>query len=102
MMATPHLHTYPGKAGTIDANKVLCAYCDGVVEPETPIYTGLPSDKELLSNPTLSYAVKAVMRAWSERDVVDAYHDAFLLQQVFLRRTDVALSNLGAPRKVQL
>lgn len=37
----------------------------------------------LLADPATSFALKAVIRVWSDRDVVDAANDAWLLSAAF-------------------
>ena len=51
-----------------------------------------PTVAELLVDPSVSFALKAVIRSWASRDVVDAAADAGLLAEVFQRRADEVLS----------
>lgn len=46
---------------------------------ETPIW---PTAEAILSDPAASFALKAVLRDWATRDVVDAANDAAVLQAV--------------------
>ncbi|MDQ1155187.1 hypothetical protein [Brevundimonas sp. SORGH_AS_0993] len=50
---------------------------------------------DLLANPTVSFALKAVILAWEQRDPVDAARDAHLLADVFAHRADEAVSWIG-------
>lgn len=43
---------------------------------------------ELLADPTTSFALKTVIEAWSERDCLDAEHDARLLHAALARTVD--------------
>lgn len=45
---------------------------------------------EVLADPSVSFPLKGVLRAWMERDRIDAAHDARLLCQVLEARADVA------------
>jgi hypothetical protein len=47
---------------------------------------------DLLVDPGVSFALKAVLQVWEERDPVDAAHDARLLAEVLERRADEAVS----------
>lgn len=47
---------------------------------------------DLLIDPAVSQAVKAVLLAWEVRDPVDAAKDARLLAEVLERRADEAVS----------
>lgn len=47
---------------------------------------------DLLMDPGVSFALKAVILTWEGRDVVDAAMDARLLAEVFTRRADEAVS----------
>lgn len=47
---------------------------------------------DLLVDPAVSFALKAVLKVWEERDPVDAANDARLLAEVFERRADEAVS----------
>lgn len=47
---------------------------------------------DLLMDPAVSFALKAVILNWVKRDVVDAATDARLLAEVFGRRADEAVS----------
>lgn len=47
---------------------------------------------DLLMDPVVSFALKAVILNWVKRDVVDAAGDARLLVEVFERRADEAVS----------
>lgn len=42
----------------------------------------------LLADPATSFALKAVIEAWAERDRLDAEHDARLLHAAFARDVD--------------
>lgn len=41
-----------------------------------------PTAEAVLADPSASYALKAVVRDWATRDVVDAANDAAVLQAV--------------------
>lgn len=51
-----------------------------------------PTVADLLTDPTVSFALKDVLRVWDVRDPVDAARDARLLAEVFERRTDEEVS----------
>lgn len=53
---------------------------------------GLPTVADLLMDPAVSFALKAVILSWETRDTVDAAQDARLLAEVFERRADEAVS----------
>jgi len=42
----------------------------------------------LLADPSTSFALKAVIEAWAERDCLDAEHDARLLHAALARDVD--------------
>jgi hypothetical protein len=72
---------------------------NGGNEMTNPLYTGLPSDQDLVTEPSVSYWFKRALTELSERDIVDAIHDVDLLKAVLVRRIDTAMSNLGCYRK---
>ncbi|WP_312066031.1 hypothetical protein [Brevundimonas sp.] len=45
----------------------------------------------LLADPATSFALKAVIEAWAERDRLDAEHDARLLHAALAREVDYRL-----------
>ena len=45
----------------------------------------------LLADPTTSFALKAVIKAWAGRDGLDAEHDARLLHAGLVRKVDEGL-----------
>ena len=45
---------------------------------------------EVLADPSVSFSLKTVVRAWMERDRIDAADDARLLYQVLEARADTA------------
>jgi len=47
---------------------------------------------DLLVDPAVSFALKAVLKLWEERDPMDAARDARLLAEVLERRADEAVS----------
>ena len=47
---------------------------------------------DLLVDPAVSFALKAVLKVWEDRDPVDAAQDARLLADVLERRADEAVS----------
>ena len=51
----------------------------------------------VLDDPTVSYALKAVLTAWRDRDWLDAAGDARLLAQVFDAEAERALRSLLWP-----
>ncbi len=42
----------------------------------------------LLADPSTSFALKAVIEAWADRDCLDAQHDARLLHTALVRKVD--------------
>lgn len=50
---------------------------------------------DLLTDPSVSFSLKTVIRTWEGRDPVDAAQDARLLAEVFERRADEVLSWTG-------
>lgn len=52
----------------------------------------IPTVADLLTDPAVSYALKAVLLGWEVRDPVDAARDARLLAEVLERRADEAVS----------
>ena len=50
------------------------------------------AEADLLLDPSVSFALKSVLRAWGARDPVDAARDARLLTEVLERRADRAVS----------
>jgi len=52
---------------------------------------GSLSAADLLADPTASFALKAVLRAWTDRDRVDAAHDARMLWRVLDGEAERAL-----------
>lgn len=55
-----------------------------------------PSIRALLDDPAVRRPLKQVLRAWSERDPVDAADDAGLLALALERRADESLGALAA------
>ena len=53
---------------------------------------GPPTVADLLADPAVSFALKAVLRAWEVRDPVDAARDARILADLLERRADEAVS----------
>ncbi|WP_029416481.1 hypothetical protein [Brevundimonas bacteroides] len=51
-----------------------------------------PSIDELVRDPAVRGSVKAVLRAWADRDPLDAAEDATLLAQALERAADEALA----------
>lgn len=51
-----------------------------------------PSIAALLRDPAVRHPLKSVLRAWTERDPVDAAEDAGLLALAFERRADEAVT----------
>ncbi|MBX9707344.1 MAG: hypothetical protein K2X61_05355 [Caulobacteraceae bacterium] len=51
-----------------------------------------PSIDELVRDPAVRGPVKAVLRAWADRDPLDAAEDATLLAQALERAADEALA----------
>jgi hypothetical protein len=49
---------------------------------------GRPTLAEVLADPGVSFALKAVLLAWSDRDVVDAANDAEVLSAVLGAEAD--------------
>lgn len=49
----------------------------------------------VLSDPSASFALKSVVRQWSERDSVDAANDAEVLCALFTARADRRLGGLS-------
>ncbi len=58
------------------------------ISPMTPP----PTVADLLMDPAVSHALKAVLRVWELRDPVDAAKDARLLADLLERRADEAIS----------
>ena len=52
----------------------------------------IPTVADLLADPAVSYALKAVLLGWEVRDPVDAARDARLLAEVLEPRADEAVS----------
>lgn len=50
-----------------------------------------PTLDDLLADPTTSFALKSVIKAWAGRDGLDAEHDARLLHAAFTREVDQRL-----------
>lgn len=51
-----------------------------------------PTVADLLIDPVISFALKAVLLTWEVRDPVDAARDAHLLAEVLERRAEEAVS----------
>lgn len=49
----------------------------------------------VLADPAASFALKAVVRQWSERDRIDAANDAQVLCALFIARADQHLGGLS-------
>lgn len=49
---------------------------------EVPDRPAWPTAEAILADPSASHALKAVVRDWATRDVVDAANDAAVLQAV--------------------
>ena len=58
------------------------------MQKATNSYQGLPSDAELLVNPTVSFWFKKALAELSNRDVCDALNDIELLSSVLHRRVN--------------
>lgn len=55
-----------------------------------------PSIDAVLADPTASFALKAALRLWADRDPVDAAHDALILFHVLEAVADRRLAALGS------
>ena len=59
-------------------------------EPRAEASVTHRSVDEVLDDPSVSVSLKTVLRAWIERDCIDAADDARLLYQVLEARADAA------------
>ncbi|MEN5364401.1 hypothetical protein [Brevundimonas intermedia] len=61
--------------------------------------TAPPSFGAILGDPCASFALKAVLSAWSQRDWLDAAEDARMLARVFEAESDRLIRRLTWPSR---